>query len=279
MKRKVVRIDETKCNGCGLCIPNCPEGALQIIDGKARLVSEIFCDGLGACIGTCPQDAITVEEVEAQPYDERKAIEKIIKAGRETIKAHLEHLKKHGEIRYLKDALQFLKEKGITGFEEQIAKEKEPACGCPGGATMDLRGEQSDTTEITPGQVQIKGELKQWPVQLRLLNPYAPYFQDADILVAADCVPFAYAGFHPELLRGKSLIIFCPKLDVDIESYVEKLAELFSANSIKSITAVHMEVPCCFGLIQVIKEALKKAGKQIPIEEKTITIRGKMLEG
>ena len=278
MKRKIVRIDEEKCNGCGLCIPNCPEGALQIIDGKARLVSEIFCDGLGACIGTCPRGAITVEEIEAQPYDERKAMENIIKAGKETIRAHLEHLKSHGEINYLNQALQFLKEKGMTQFEEQL-EEKASACGCPGAAAIDLRAEEKHTHDELPGKFQAKSELRQWPIQLRLLNPHAPYFNDADILVAADCVPFSYPTFHHELLKGKSLIIFCPKLDSDIQSYIEKLAELFSSNSIKSITAVHMEVPCCFGLVEILKQALRKAGKQIPIDEKTITIRGKMLEG
>ncbi len=276
MKRKIVRIDEEKCNGCGLCIPNCPEGALRILDGKARLVSEIFCDGLGACIGTCPRGAIRIEEVEAQPYDERKAMENIIKAGKETIRAHLEHLKNHGEIDYLNQALQFLKEKGMTEFEEEL-QEKSSACGCPGGAIMDLRAEEKDKYDEVPSEFEVRSELRQWPIQLRLLNPHAPYFEDADILVAADCVPFSYPAFHHQLLKGKSLIIFCPKLDSDIQSYIEKLAELFSSNSIKSIAAVHMEVPCCFGLVEILKQALRKAGKQIPIDEKTITIRGKML--
>lgn len=279
MKRKVVRIDETKCNGCGLCIPNCPEGALQIIDGKARLVSEIFCDGLGACIGTCPQDAIRIEEIEAQPYDEKKAMENIVKAGKATIQAHLEHLRQHGETTYLKQALEFLRDRSMTDFEEHLKEHARSACGCPGGATIDMRQDQLEESEPIAKEVSTRSELRQWPVQLRLLNPHAPYFADAELLVAADCVPCAYSRFHQDLLKGKMLIIFCPKLDPDLDAYIDKLAEVFSQNSIKSITAVHMEVPCCFGLISILKEALKKAGKDIPIRERTITIRGKIIEG
>lgn len=276
MKRKVVRIDEEKCNGCGLCIPNCPEGALQIIDGKARLVSEIFCDGLGACIGTCPQDAIRIEEIEAQPYDEKRAMENILKAGNATIQAHLEHLRQHGETTYLKQALELLRDRGMTDFEKHLKEHAQSACGCPGGETIDMRQDQLENSDQIFQEIPIRSELRQWPVQLRLINPHAPYFADADLLVAADCVPFAYSTFHQDLLRGKVLIIFCPKLDPDLKSYVDKLAQIFSQNSIKSIIAVHMEVPCCFGLISILEEALKKAGKDIPVQERTITIRGKI---
>jgi NAD-dependent dihydropyrimidine dehydrogenase PreA subunit len=277
MKRKVIHIDDEKCNGCGLCIPNCPEGALQIIDDKARLVSDLFCDGLGACIGTCPQGAITIEEREAEPYDERKVMANIVKAGAGTIKAHLVHLREHGQHDYLSEAIGFLKEKGIQVplSDEPAAQQPSVACGCPGSRMMDLRSEQpgSAGTRTVAGS----SALRQWPVQLQLLSPYAPYFKDADLVVTADCVPFAQPDFHDRFLKGKTLIILCPKLDKVIEEYIDKLAEIFRANNIKSVSVVHMEVPCCFGLNRIVEEAMKKSGRRIPTEDYTISIKGEVV--
>ncbi len=275
MKRKVIRIDESKCTGCGLCIPNCPEGALQIIDGKARLVSDLFCDGLGACIGTCPEGAITIEEREAEPYDESKVMENIIRAGKATIKAHLEHLRDHAQHKYLEEAMEVLRSKGLAHeFEHLLHSEPHEAGGCPGSATVDFR---SETHQVPQESGERPSQLGHWPVQLQLVHPNAPYFEDCDLIIAADCVPFAYAGFHERFLHGKSLIIFCPKLDRMPEQYVEKLSEIFSANTIRSITLVHMEVPCCFGLTGIVKEAIKRSGKNLPIKEETISIRGAVL--
>jgi ferredoxin len=271
LKRKIITIDENKCNGCGLCLPNCPEGAIQIIDQKARLISDLFCDGLGACLGYCPQGAISIEEREAHPYDEAKVMANIVKQGPNVIRAHLKHLKDHNENTYLKQAEDFL-----TGHKIKITLE-EPcghghlSGGCPGSRSVDLRKPSALKPTGSPGHQE--SELGQWPVQLRLLPVEAPYFENADLLIAADCVPFAYADFHQDLLKGKILIVGCPKLD-DLSLYQEKLNQIFKNNNIKSITYAHMEVPCCFGLLPVIKEAIGSAGKEIPFTDITVTIKG-----
>lgn len=271
MKRKIIKIDEEKCTGCGLCVPDCPEGALQIIDGKARLISDLFCDGLGACIGTCPEDAIAIEEREAEPYDERKVMANIIKQGPNVIKAHLQHLHEHNETGLLEQAKDFLKEKGIAVPE--IGKPQH-VHACPGAAMRDMRG----TRETTGRDVgKLESTLRNWPVQLQLLNPNAPYLENADLLVAADCVPFAFADFHRRFLQGKIMITFCPKLDTTIESYIEKLTTIFTHKNIKSISVVHMEVPCCSGTLMIIQEALERANKVIPIKEYTISISGEII--
>ena len=279
-KRKIIKIDEEKCNGCGLCIPNCPEGALQIIDGKARLISDLFCDGLGACIGYCPEGAITIEEREAQEYDERKVMENIVKQGKNVIKAHLEHLKQHNQSEYLKQAIGFLKEKNIEIHLEQEHlpgkhKHMSPFPECPGSKIMDFR----EREEVAGGKKAVsKGisRLRQWPVQIILVPPSAPYLKDADLLIAADCVPFAYADFHDDLLKGKILLVGCPKLD-DIEFYKERITQILKNNNIKSITCAYMEVPCCFGLVSIIKSAISASGKDIPFKEVTISIKGEKL--
>jgi len=275
MKRQIIKIDENKCNGCGKCIPGCPEGALQIIDGKARLVSDLFCDGLGACIGTCPQGAILVEEREAEPYDERKVMRNIIKGGKNVIKAHLKHLKDHNETQYLKQAVDILNEKGID--VPSMAEDKKIAGGCPGMKSIDLRQDKK-ADSITDQQVtERKSELNQWPIQLRLLNPNAPYFDNADLLITADCVPFTYNNFHEKFLRNKILIMFCPKLDDNLDNYVDKLAQIFSLHQIKSITLVHMEVPCCSGVNNVVNKALIQADEKIELKDFTISLKGKIL--
>jgi len=300
MKRKIISIDETKCTGCGQCIPDCPEGALQLIEGKARLVSDLFCDGLGACIGTCPEGAITVIEREAEPYNEAAVMATIVKQGAPVTKAHLEHLAGHGQVALYNEAIEYLIEHGLP-IPDHVPPERTPApappgkpaagrmgegiicppgspdpsrfAACPGSAARAIRrepgrGPRQPVVGVTDS------ELRQWPVQLSLLNPAASYFENADLLIAADCVPFAYAGFHPEFLKGRILIIFCPKLDPDIPGYIEKLAEIFSRHAIRSIMVVHMEVPCCSGVRAVVDKALEKSGKAIPVVEKTITIEG-----
>jgi len=273
MKRKIIDIDEEKCTGCGLCIPDCPEGALQIIDGKARLVSDLFCDGLGACIGTCPEGAIRVVEREAEPYDEKAVMaEKIVPQGEAVIKAHLLHLLGHGEEGLYRQAIEYLTGEGIP------IPEHEPVgtpAACPGSAAMSLsRGHAGETERAGRAE----SALRQWPVQLTLANPGAAYFDDADLLISGDCVPFAYPDFHRDFLQGKVLLIFCPKLDADVAGYVTKLADIFSRHTVRSITVLHMEVPCCSGVRYVVDRALERSGKTIPVSEQTILITGRVAE-
>ncbi len=273
--RKIVKIDEDKCNGCGDCIPNCPEGALQIIDDKARIISDLFCDGLGACIGECPEEAISVEEREAEEYDERKVMANVVKQGSNVVKAHLEHLKGHGQTEYFDQAVQYLDENGIEnpmGSEEEDLK---AYASCPGSKMMDLREEEKQAAE--EGYTRQKSQLRQWPVQITLVPPNAPYFENADLLIAADCVPFAYPEFHRDLLKDKILLIGCPKLD-DAEFYRDKIAEIIKQNNIKSITVAHMEVPCCSGLTHIAKEAVAASGTKISFEDVTIDLRGNVKE-
>ncbi len=273
-KRDIITIDEEKCTGCGNCIPGCPEGALQLIDGKARLISDLFCDGLGACIGECPEDAISVENREAEPYDEARVMGNIVKQGKNTIKAHLKHLKDHGESGLLKQAIDYLEEKGIEIPPEEKAEEKLP-CGCPGSSIRDMR-DGSQEKEDAGGASQ-RSELRQWPVQINLVPVNAPYFDGADILLAADCVPFAYGNFHRDLLKGKILLVGCPKLD-DAGFYREKITEIIKNNDIKSVTAATMEVPCCFGMVKLLHDAVAASGKDIPVEEITIKVDGSIKE-
>ncbi|MCS7180366.1 MAG: 4Fe-4S binding protein [bacterium] len=270
MIRKIIEIDEEKCNGCGNCIPNCPEGALQIIDGKARLISDLFCDGLGACIGSCPVEAIKIVERETEPYNEKKTMENIIKKGKNTIIAHLKHLKDHGETEYLKQALEFLKEKDI---EIDISEIFEVPC-CPGMKIIDTREE----TEESKTNIEIKSQLRQWPIQLHLVNPIAPYFKKADLLFAADCTAFSYGNFHNDFIKEKTILIACPKLDTGIDRYIEKINQIIINNNINTVTVAIMEVPCCSGLLKIVEEAVKKSGKKIPIKKIVIGLKGEILE-
>jgi NAD-dependent dihydropyrimidine dehydrogenase PreA subunit len=243
-KRSIVKINEEKCNGCGLCIPNCAEGALKIIDGKAKLVSDKYCDGLGACLGTCPMDAIEIIEREADEFDEQ-AVE------------------------------QYLEEE--QGRKRQAAPQ--PA-GCPGSRAVSIRdrsGEDNTTAQAEDIQVSIRPQLAQWPVQLMLVPVNAPYFTDSHLLVTADCVPFAYADYHLGLLKGKSVVVGCPKLD-DNEFYTEKLSGIIKNNSIKKVTVAYMEVPCCSGMVRAVDAAIKASGKNIPLELVEISIEGKRKE-
>ncbi len=265
MKRKIIEIDETKCNGCGLCIPNCPEGALQVIDGKARLISDLFCDGLGACIGECPAGAIRTVEREAVSYDERVVMaENIIPKGPNTIAAHLKHLRDHGESKLYQSALEVLKEKGIP---IPPAFRSHP-CGCPGGMARMIGSKPQG--EPAGGA----SALRQWPVQLKLLNPAAEYFDQAELLISADCVAHACGAFHKELLDGKILIVFCPKLDSGLDGYVNKLAEIFSLHEIRSITVARMTVPCCGGTTELVRQALQQSGKEIQLNVRLVDLDG-----
>jgi NAD-dependent dihydropyrimidine dehydrogenase PreA subunit len=284
MKRKIIEIDEEKCNGCGLCIPNCQEGALQIIDGKARLISDLFCDGLGACIGHCPEAAIEIIEREAEPYNEWKVMEILSVKGRNTILAHLAHLRDHNEQQFLQEAIDYLKENNIDMSEKEIESsnhEQGSFCGCPGSKTMDFHMEEEKVIPVATTSadlLDVPSELKQWPVQLHLLNPQASYFRNADVVMAADCAAFAMGNFHARFLKGKSLAIACPKLDTNKESYLQKLTSMIADTKINSLTVVIMEVPCCGGLLQMAKSARDNAKRNIPIKLAVVSVQGEVLE-
>jgi len=282
MKRQIITIDERKCTGCGDCIPACPEGALQVIDGKARLVSDLFCDGLGACIGHCPTGAMRVETREAEPYDERRVMaESIVKAGPNVIAAHLRHLRDHGASDHLREAVAYLEEHGIPNPLEHSAASAPQAHhggGCPGSKMMDFRSVNA-SAPVSPvgGAVHAPSELRQWPVQLHLVSPIAPYFEGSDLLLAADCVAFAAGDFHNRLLRGKTLAVACPKLDSGLDAYVEKLAAMIDHARINTITVAIMEVPCCGGLLSVVEEALRRASRNVPVKKIVIGVQGDTL--
>ena len=277
-KRKIINIYEEKCTGCGQCIPNCPEGALQVIDGKARLISDLFCDGLGACVGHCPTGAMTVEERVAEPYDEAKVMANIVKAGPNTIAAHLKHLKDHSACDYYNGALAYLKQHNIASPETEAkgqSDELKLACGCPGSAVRELT--PSDTRSLDPSIPRSLSALRNWPIQLTLIPPSAPYLKGADLLISADCVGSSHPNFHEDLVKGRVLIIACPKLD-DADAYREKLTRMFSANAPKSVTVAHMTVPCCFGLVQLVQQAIADSGKTIPLAEVTIDVDGRQVK-
>jgi Pyruvate/2-oxoacid:ferredoxin oxidoreductase delta subunit len=232
--RKIIKIDEDKCNGCGECVPSCVEGAIQIINGKARLVSETYCDGLGACLGECPMDAITIEEREAPEFDEIEAMK------------HAAH-----------------------------SRAKQPLHSCPSTRIMAF-----DPPTVIPQKpvenINQRSTLANWPVQLTLVPPHAPFLRGADILLAADCVPFAYPDFHRDFLQCKILLIACPKLD-DYEAHLEKLTQIFRMAHPRSVTILRMEVPCCGGLTTLARQASLESGVSVPIQETTIGVRGQVL--
>ena len=277
MERQIIRIDEDKCDGCGLCAQGCPEGALQMIDGKARLVSEITCDGLGACIGECPRGAITLETREAEPYDERKTLDNLIPMGPNTLEAHLKHLRDHGQAVFLDQALAYLRELGVPAPASAMADHREPAPapgghpGCPGSAARELRPRAAADR---PGG--LASQLSQWPVQLHLVSPRNPVFQGADLLLAADCVAFALPDFNQRHLPGKKLAIACPKLDGNQESYLAKLTALIDDAAVNTITVMIMEVPCCGGLLRLAQAAARQASRKVPIKAVVVGIGGEV---
>lgn len=243
MKRKIISIDESKCNGCGLCIPGCHEGALQIVDGKAKLVADVYCDGLGACLGECPQGALTIEEREAVEFDQNVVDQR----------------------------LSALKAKQTGGCPSQSHGHSHGG-GCPGSAMRQIQRPAPAASAVSAtGSAQ--SQLGQWPVQLMLVPPAAPFLHEADILLCADCVPFALPDFHTRYLAGRAVLVGCPKLD-DSDHYLNKLIEMFKAAGPKRVTVVRMEVPCCGGLAWLAEEARRAAGLDFPLEVHTIGIQG-----
>lgn len=236
MLRQIVKIDEEKCDGCGLCVPACAEGALQIIDGKAKLIREQYCDGLGACLGECPQGAITIEERESDEFNE------------EAVEHHLQS-------------------------KEPAQVSDELPCGCPSATVTQFEKQTGTGTPAVEIAGTAKSMLAHWPVQLTLVPPSAPFLQGADLLLAADCVPFAYPGFHQKFLKDHALVIACPKLD-DFEAHLKKLTEILRHSEPKRLTVAHMEVPCCFGLVHMAQQAILDSGKDIPFAEVTVGVRG-----
>lgn len=234
--RNVVKIDESKCDGCGLCAGACAEGAIKIINGKAKLVSDVYCDGLGACLGHCPQDAITIEQRDAAAFDEK------------AVQQHLQSPKK------------------------PVAETQPHAGGCPGMAMRTMKPAAPAAVAAAAGKA--PSQLAQWPVQLALVSPMAPYYQDADVILAADCVAFAMGDFHNTLLKGHGLAIACPKLD-DVEPYLAKLSEIVKAA--RSLKVVYMEVPCCFGLVRLAQAAVKASGKPMDFQTIKISLDGNIV--
>lgn len=276
MKRTVIKINEELCNGCGICVDGCHEGALQLIDGKARMISDLYCDGLGACIGECPVGAIDFEEREAEPYDEVAVMERLVPKGEKTILAHLLHLKAHNETALLAQGIRYLKEHNIEidmENNEQKSNCKQNFTACPGSREMSF-------APVSPAAPtgNIPSQLRQWPVQLHLLNPQAGYFCGADVVLAADCTAYAYGGFHDRFLRNRVLAIACPKLDSNKDVYVSKIVDMIEGAQINTLTVIIMEVPCCGGLLQLVKMALEQASRKVPVKEVVIGIQGEIIE-
>ncbi len=267
MKRNIVKIDEEKCTGCGLCIDACHENALDLVNGKARLVSESYCDGLGACLPECPAGAITIEQREAASFDE-EAIAKRIGKDEDTscgCEGHVQH----------EDA----------GCGCESTEVERLACGCPGAQARAIGRDADASAYVAPAQSEYaarvdrarpKSQLRQWPVQIKLVPPNASYLDNAHLLVAADCTAYAYATIHEDFMRNKVTLIGCPKLD-DTD-YSERLAQILAAHSVRSITVLRMEVPCCGGLVAMVKKALVSSGKMIPWRVIVITAEGETLE-
>ncbi|MFA5816578.1 MAG: 4Fe-4S binding protein [Bacteroidales bacterium] len=295
MKREIITIDEELCNGCGLCVPNCHEGALQVIDGKARLVSDLMCDGLGACIGHCPEGAITIEEREAEPFDEIKVMQQMISKGKNTIIAHLGHLKEHGEKDFLRQGakakVEYHDDNNHNNHNHHnhhnhhehhghktdldTAEENGSSCGCAGSKT------QTFTPILAAEPISgrhLSSALTHWPVQMHLINPGAGHFQGSHLLLAADCTAFSLGSFHPGFLQGKTLAIACPKLDSNREVYVEKLKILIDESQIDMLTIMIMEVPCCSGLLQMAELALSQCSRQIPVKLIIVSVDGQIKE-
>lgn len=300
MKRTVIKIDEELCNGCGNCVSGCHEGALQLIDGKAVMISDLYCDGLGACIGECPAGAITFEEREAAPYDEVAVMERLVPKGEAVIVAHLKHLHEHGGHEWVRQGLGYLKARGISVPLERTGISGTPAAGpcrshhapasgcqvakaaqasCPGTMMREIKRAQAgpDITMDNAGHAAGQpSELRQFPVQLHLLNPQAGFLHGTDLLLAADCTAFASGEFHSRFLRGRTLAIACPKLDSNLQIYVDKLAEMIDTARINTLTVLVMEVPCCGSLVRIARQAREQAARHIPIKVIVLSVAGEV---
>ncbi|NLE28073.1 MAG: 4Fe-4S binding protein [Phycisphaerae bacterium] len=244
--RKIIEINEELCDGCGQCANACAEGAIEIIDGKAKLVSEVYCDGLGACIGDCPQNAITMVERPAEPFDPKAVLQH-----------HLEQDRKAKEM-----------EKNTQQHPQHPSQ-----CGCPGSAVRKIERESAEPQQ----QSNEPSMLTNWPVQIRLVPVHAPYFEGAKVLIAGDCTSFAYGKFHADFITDHTVLIGCPKLD-DPDLYRQKLAELFRNQPIESVEVVVMEVPCCRGLAHIVEDAIRESGKNYVLKVSTVTVGGKIAE-
>jgi ferredoxin len=255
--RKLVRIDEEKCDGCGLCVPACAEGAIQIIDGKAKLVSDVYCDGLGACLGHCPQGAISIVETEARPFDE------------EAVKRHL------AESEPAEPPPGPSRPVALEGF--QTRPRAAAGGGCPGSRSQTFSGAAARQAASDGPRGESPSALGHWPVQMHLISPYAPQYAGADLLLCADCVPFAAPDFHRNHLAGRALAIACPKLDSGQEGYLDKLVALIDEAGVRSLRVLVMEVPCCNGLLALARAAVERASRSIPIEYEVISVRGQRL--
>ncbi len=255
--RQMIKIDEEKCNGCGMCVPACAEGAIQIVDGKAKVVVEKYCDGLGACLGECPQGAISFETREAEEFDEVATIQHLKDTGR-SVEAHMAHMAEHAD-----------------GDEHTHHGRAHAGFVCPSARTIDRTGECPREEQLST--LSVPSELRHWPVKLHLVNPSASFLQNADLVVVADCVPFAYGGLHPDFLRGKVVLAGCPKFD-DIAAHAAKLTEIFHRDEIRSVTVLQMEVPCCSGMAHAVEAAVSASEKNVPVDVVTISLSGQKLE-
>ena len=243
--RKIIEIDDEKCDGCGQCVPSCAEGALAIVDGKARVISDKYCDGLGACMGDCPNGALKIVEREAEEFDE-EAVEEM-----------------------------------LSEREKQQGKEPETlACGCPSTHIQEFAPAATSCQQANAPKVMEQGgesALSHWPVQIRLVPPNAPFLKNADLLVLADCSAVAFPALHQDLIKGKVVMMGCPKFD-EVEEYIRKFAEIFTMADINSVTTVVMEVPCCAGMPTIVQKGMQTAGKNVPMEEITVSVRGQVLK-
>jgi NAD-dependent dihydropyrimidine dehydrogenase PreA subunit len=282
MKRTIIKIDEELCNGCGECVNGCHEGALQLINNKAVMISELYCDGLGACIGDCPVGAIVLEEREAEPYDEIAVMERISPKGEKVVLAHLNHLKDHDQYEFLQQGIEYIKLHNLPFSLESLEGKSTPktegkGCACPGSEEKFFSKPVAKVEAFTYA-AKPTSELQQWPVQLHLLNPQAPYLKGADMLLAADCTAFSVADFHSIHLKGKRLAIACPKLDDGKDIYLAKLVSMIDDAKINTLTVMIMEVPCCNGLLQIAKLAVGQASRKIPMKLVVVGVQGSIVK-
>jgi ferredoxin len=274
MLRKIIKINEDKCDGCGECIPSCHEGALQIIDGKCRLISDLFCDGLGACVGECSKGALEIVEAEAKEYSEISVINELLNKPPSVMQAHLSHLHEHGANEFLAQAIEYLNSLGIdVKLNEKVVPakiENEKSTGCPGSQMLELKQIKPKTVKQTNNQ----SMLEQWPVQLHLVNPNSPFLIDKELIILATCVPLAYANTHEEYLRDKAVVIACPKLDYT-DPYTKKIEDIIKTAKVSKATVVRMEVPCCSGLcIMSLKGASQANISGFKLSEHIISTTG-----